>query len=137
MNNVVAVVAEPAGRVSWGRRARGRRPCSTRRRSGPRTGTIPLPSLVAGDEVFTLLERKCGKERSELLGAARCRVVDVAGDILTVEVVAANPPWFVGRRLECPRPRPYAERDRAENAAFGRLLSKFWGQPIDSFSRSA
>jgi hypothetical protein len=108
-------------------------------RAYPAAGLVRVsPSLVAGDEVFALLTEKCGAVRELLVGVARCTVIDVAGELVTVDVIASNPTYCVGRRLVRTRPTLYLVSDRAEHAAFGRLLKKFWGtNRADHGDRSA
>lgn len=95
-----------------------------------------FPALAIGDEVFCMLDEKSGEKRSTLVGAARCRVLAVSVAGIDLEILTASPKWIVGRKITKPRFGVYLTRDRAESAAFGRLVGKFWGQPTDHFTRS-
>lgn len=82
--------------------------------------------LSIGDEAFCFLYEVAGAERKTLLGAARVRVLEIAesGEYV-VEIVAATG-GVPGHKLTRERAALYAEKDRAENAAFGREVRRFW-----------
>lgn len=88
--------------------------------------------LEVGAEVWMLLHDVIGKQsasgdRSVLAGAARARVVEV-GDPYRVELLAVSGSARVGSVRDAKRVQLYAVADRAEHAAFGVQVNRFWGQ---------
>lgn len=91
--------------------------------------------LAPSDEAFALVckangSNAKGKNRRQLVGVARVRVVAIDGEAVRVAVLMADPSYLVGRELEMRRAELYAASDRAEHRAFGREIERFWGAPL-------
>lgn len=79
--------------------------------------------MIVADIVGT---RSRSGDRRQIVGAARVRAVSLAGDRYTVSVLLGSR-VRVGRIFEVARGALYSVDDRAESAAFGGEVRRFWG----------
>lgn len=89
--------------------------------------------LDVGDVVWCLIDEPAGKERRLLVGTARCRVLSCSPiptvqkvEEISLEILAANPSYLVGRFISKKRAGLYLATDPDEHLAFRDECSRFW-----------